>query len=196
MRDLAKRALRISRRRAAPAYLAGPAVASFGRIADWPPEIAGSPHPAQLTNLFGTILAMETKGERYFADRAGVERRHPLRHAAILACVLSLPSYLFCDGRTYKRLTQEAMTGRLPRSVLHGPRGGHLNPLFLEGFFGDRGRACKALLSGATPLWAEVFRRDYVDEALARGREATPEQQRVLVWAAGIALWCRALEGR
>jgi hypothetical protein len=194
MRDLAKRSLRIKWRRAAPAYLAGPAVASFGRITDWPPEIARSPHPAQLANLFGTISAMESKGERYFADRSGVERRHPLRHAAILACVLSLPSYLFCDGRTYKRLTQKAMTGRLPRSVLHGPPGGRLNPLFLEGFFGDGGRLCKALLSGATPLWAEVFRRDYVDEALARGRETTAEQQRVLVAAVGIALWCRALD--
>ncbi len=49
IRDLAKRLLRIRRRPAAPAYLAGPAAASFGRIADWPPEIARSPHPAQLT---------------------------------------------------------------------------------------------------------------------------------------------------
>lgn len=194
IRGLVKRFLRIKRRPTAPPYLAAPAVASFGPIADWPPEIARSPHPAQLANLFGTTPAMETKYERYFAERAGVERRHPLRHARILACVLSLPSFLFLDDRTHKVLTRRAMAGRLPRRVVHGPPGGNLHPLFLHGFFGDDGRTCKALLSGSTPLWAEVFRRDYINEALEKGAETTPEQQRVLVAAAGIALWIHALE--
>ncbi len=194
IRDLIKRSLRIKIRPAPPRFLTEQAAERFGDTPPWPPELDLAPHPPQWTSLFGTISAMETKYERYFAERAGVERRHPLRHFRILSTVLQLPSFLFFDEQRSKTLTRSAMIGRLPDQICHTTGGGNLNALFLEGFFGEGERALRALLEGPGCLWPELIRRDYVTGALGEGRQSTAQQQRVLIATAGIELWRHAVE--
>ena len=172
IRDLIKRTLRIKRRPAPPRYLTEQAAERFDDVCPWPPELDIAPHPPQWASLFGTTSAMETKYERYFAERAGVERRHPLRHIRILSTMLQLPSFLFFDEERSKTLTRSAMIGRLPDQICHATGGGNLNAQFLEGFFGEGERALLALLEGPGCLWPELIRRDYVTRALGEGRHS------------------------
>lgn len=177
-----------------PRCLTRAAAQWYGETAPWPPEKDQVPHPSRWVALFGTASAMELKYERYFCERAGVERRHPLRHWRILATLLGLPSFLFFDDDRAKLLTRQAMRGSLPDLICETTGGGDLNSLFLEGFFGEGRDALRALLEGPGCLWPELIRRDYLIGALALGRQASVQQQRVLVSCAGIELWRLALE--
>jgi hypothetical protein len=194
IRDLIKRSLRMKRHPRAPAFLTRQAAEAFRDVPEWPPELHQVPHVPQWSELFGTISATETKAERYYAERAGVERRHPLRHWRIVSSVLALPSFLFFDGPSSKVLTRLAMVDRLPDQVLRSGANGNLNKLFLEGFFADDARILRELLADPFRLWPEFIRDEYVMGAVTAGRNSTAQQQRVLVAAAGIELWRRAVD--
>jgi len=188
--------LKVRPRQIPPPYLAAPALRHFEKIEPWPPETEQAPHPAQWSNLFGTTSAMEMKYERYFASRAGIERRHPLRHQRILETVLALPGFLFFDPKRDKALTRDAMQGLLPDHVVHGVPGGNLSELFLHGVFRAGLPATRALLTHRGALWPEIVSRDYVNAALQAGPAAGAEQQRVLIAAAGMELWRHAIGRR
>jgi hypothetical protein len=185
--------IKVPPRQVIPSFLAGSARNQFERVEFWPPEMVHAPHPPQWSSLFGTISAMELKYELYFSARAGVERRHPLRHKCILESVLALPSYLFF-GRLDKQLTRDAMVGGLPDQVVAGERGGDLNPLFLQGLWRTGKPTFKALLTDKQALWPEVICREYVLDALASAEHPDHQQQRVVNAVAGMELWWRAIK--
>ena len=182
--------IKVPARQTLPNFLAGSARSQFERFDPWPPGLAHTPHPPQWSNLFGTISAMEMKYEHYFAARAGVERRHPLRHHRILQSVLALPSFLFSDPLD-KQLTRDVMVGRLPDEIVQGQRGGDLNRLFLRGFWGVGKPTLEALLTIKPALWPEVIHSAYVFNALTGTDQPSYQQQRVVIAVAGMELWWR-----
>ena len=79
---------------------------------------------------------------------------------------------------------------------MHAAPGGHLHGLFMHGIFHVGLPATRALLSRPTAFWPEILSRDYVESALRAGPDADPEQQGVLIAAAGMELWRRAVDAR
>ena len=112
---------------------------------------------------------LESEERRLFA-RCGVERGNPFWSWPLLQSLIHLPATWSQRGGRSKILTREAFRGRLPETVLEGPRGGLLGSLFLRGLERHRKVAHELVFRRPHSDWPRYVRREWLEPFLSDTR--------------------------
>ena len=138
-------------------------------------------------------IELESEERRLFFA-CGVERGNPFWSWPLLDAVLGLPAYrLAGDGRD-KRLTREALEGRLPRRVLESPRVGLLDRFFLRGIDQNRQMVDELIFRRPRSDWQRYVRREWLEPHLA-ATESICFGHTILWRVISYELWWRRVRG-
>lgn len=152
---------------------------------------------AQLaTQLTGEALGAAEQFRRE-SLMAGLELRHPLRDAALIDLMLTMPPELSFDPDVDRPLLRRAFADELPPEVLGYTEKVAFNSLLEAAFRGPDAAALRQLLSDLRPELAQLVRPEAVASLGARTRAAShPITWALDVWRlASLELWLRAQSG-
>ena len=156
-----------------------------GRFDAWP-------RPAQAAHCLGSYAAIDAAGECYFAQRHGLEVRHPYRDWPLVRLALSLPGYQSWRGGQAKSLARAALAGHLPDAWRLQPKRASMQPLF-ENAILYRGRPrLEALIEFGRPVWLDYVSAAAVDACLRAAHRS--DFQCALLWLlAGFGMWLETI---
>lgn len=172
-RDPALRtAVRVGLRRAprapAPEGLVAGAKARLAAAEVFPPEArARGERLGHWRTLLGLVAALDASRDGRYADRHGVETRHPLRSWGLVNLMLHCPAHWAHRAGVRKWLARQALIGILPEPLRTAAKHASLEPLFARGRADPLTRArVSALLAAPGALWPEFLVPAAVDRLL------------------------------
>jgi asparagine synthase (glutamine-hydrolysing) len=150
---------------------------------------ADYPRPRQAELLLGSANGHGFAVEAYFARRAGIEVRYPLRDRRLIELALALPASEIYHRGIQRAGLRRAFAGELPEVVRTRRGKANFSSLFQAGTY-DVGRpAVERLLAGRDAVWRQFVRAAWIDRAL---RSSDLGRAGLLLWlAVSLELWLR-----
>lgn len=153
------------------------------------PRYADYPRPRQAELLLGAANGHGFAVERYFARRAGVEVRYPLRDRRLIELALALPASEIYHRGIERAGLRRAFAGELPEAVSNRRGKADFSSLFQAGTYGVSRPAVERLLAGRDAVWRRFVRAEWIDRAL---RSSDLGRGGLLLWlAVSLELWLR-----
>lgn len=152
-------------------------------------QYADYPRPRQAELLLGSANGHGFAVERYFARRAGIEVRYPLRDRRLIELALALPAREIYHRGVQRAGLRRAFAGELPEAIRTRRGKATFSSLFAAGVYGAAGADVEALLASRNATWRQFVRADWIERALHSrdlGRGG------LLLWLAiSLELWLR-----
>ncbi|MCB1035673.1 MAG: hypothetical protein KDD47_17760 [Acidobacteria bacterium] len=164
-----------------PPWLTPEAARLLPEASPWPPDLRRARRPWQALQLLGLMNGHGFAVEAFYAGRAGVELRYPLRDRRLVELMLSVPTEQLYSRGTQRPILRRAMAGRLPESLLQRQRKATFAPLFFKGLLEEERNRVDDLLSDSAGLWPAFVRRDWLRNV---------REQKELKESAWVVLWC------
>jgi asparagine synthetase B (glutamine-hydrolysing) len=120
--------------------------------------------PDQFDHLFSPANAWGRSNSIFYANRIGVEVRHPYRDRRLMEFIASIPAHqLYRDGYN-KHVLRKAMSGLLPEGISNRTEPSSLTPLFARGLADREKRTAQTILHHPNTTWHDYVQREWLED--------------------------------
>lgn len=117
----------------------------------------------QFDRLFNPAGAWGRSNSIFYANRMGVEVRHPYRDRRLMEYIASIPAHqLYRDGLN-KYILRKAMSGLLPEKISNRISPTSLKPLFRRGLADREKRTAQTTLHHPDTTWHHYVQREWLE---------------------------------
>lgn len=151
------------------------------------------PRPRQAAHALGSYAAFDAAGECFFAQRFGLEVRHPWRDWPLVQLALSLAGHQSWRAGRGKIVQRAALQGQLPARWRTRQKTASMQPLYEHSLFGRARPRLLSLIESSRPAW-----EPYVEPAAVRRclqQTVHSDSGALLPWLlAGFTCWLETID--